>query len=47
MVLAADGVRIDVGGSAHGRVAEAFGDGREVYAVGQQEARVAVSEDVK
>jgi hypothetical protein len=46
-VLTADGVRVNVGGRAHGGVAEALGDGREVHAVSQQEARVAVSQDVK
>ena len=41
VVLAANGVRVNVGGRPHGRVAEARGDGREVHAVGQQEARPA------
>ena len=42
MILAADCVRVNVGSRAHGGVSEALGDGREVHAVGQQEARVAV-----
>ena len=35
MILAANGVRGNVGGRAPGGVAEARGDGREVHAVGQ------------
>jgi hypothetical protein len=47
VVLAADRVAVDVGGCAHGGVAEARGDGRKVHAVGQQEAGVAVAQDVE
>jgi hypothetical protein len=47
VVLAADGVRVNVGSCAYGRVAEPLGHGREVHAVGQQEARMAVSQDVE
>jgi len=39
VVLAAHGVRGNVG-RAHGGVAEALGEGREVHAIGQQQARV-------
>jgi hypothetical protein len=44
VVLAANGCEY-LSRCAHGGVAEARGDGREVRAVGQQEARVAVSQD--
>jgi hypothetical protein len=43
LVLAAERVAVDVVGRVYGGMAEALGDGREVHAVGQQEARVAVS----
>src|ERR1017187_4527046 len=47
VVLAADRVAVDVGGRAYRRVSEAGGDGCEVHAVSQQEARMAVSQDVE
>jgi hypothetical protein len=47
VVLAPDRVAVDIGGRSYRRVAEARGDGREVHAVGQQEARMAVSQDVQ
>ena len=47
MLLATDCVTINISGVAHGGVAEALGDGGEVHAVGQQQARVAVSQDVE
>jgi hypothetical protein len=40
-------VTINIGSGANGGVAQARGDGREVHSVGQQEARVAVSQDMQ
>src|ERR1017187_2234642 len=47
LVLAADRVGVNFCGRAHVGVAHARGDGHDVHAPGQQEARVAVSQDVE
>ena len=47
VVLAPDGVRVNGRSRAHGGVSQARGGGSEVHAVGQQQARVAVPQQVE